>query len=124
LQSSESEFDYIEALSPFENLQIQSTFILIDIRLTIEDVTDMLSKNLKSKPQHILLPKQIIINNDDNKLIHIRNQLPSSMITLYDYLDIVDITLNSQFLRTTISESVKFLLYFYFFLKFVTLLFD
>nr|CAG8442319.1 14828_t:CDS:10 [Entrophospora candida] len=99
-----SEFDYVEALSPFENLQIESTFIPIDIRLTVDDVTEMLLKSSKLEPQHILLPKQIITDND--KLIHIQKQLPSSMITLYDYLDVVDITINSQFLRATISESL------------------
>lgn len=103
----ESEFDHVEALSPFENLQIKSTFIPIDIRLTVDDVTEMLLESSKLKPQHILLPKQIITDND--KLINIQKQLPSSMITLYDYLDIVDITINSQFLRATISESVIFM---------------
>ncbi|CAH1756053.1 8651_t:CDS:10 [Entrophospora sp. SA101] len=91
-------------LSSFENLQIESTFIPIDIRLTVDDVTEMLLKSSKLEPQHILLPKQIITDND--KLIHIQKQLPSSMITLYDYLDVVDITINSQFLRATISESL------------------
>ena len=44
---TESEYDYVEAMSAFEGLQIKPTYIPIDIRLTVSEITDMLrEKNL------------------------------------------------------------------------------
>ena len=41
------EYDYVEAMSAFEGLQIKPTYIPIDIRLTVSEITDMLrEKNL------------------------------------------------------------------------------
>jgi len=47
----ESEYDWEEAMSAFEGLQIKSKYLPIDIRLTVNEVT---------KPQHVLFSQKII----------------------------------------------------------------
>ena len=56
----------------------------------------------EKKPQHILCPHKIIrdVNN-------IKQNLSRSLTTLYEYLDIVDISINSQFVRTVMTENVS-----------------
>ena len=85
-------------MSAFEGLQIKHMYLPIDIRLTVNDVTSMLREK---KPQHVLFPN--IIRDANN----IRQNLSRSLITLYDYLNIVDISINSQFVRTVMTENVS-----------------
>ena len=58
-------------------------YLPIDIRLTVNDVTNLLREK---KPQHILFSHKIIrdVNN-------IKHNLPRSLTILYGYLDIIDI---------------------------------
>ena len=95
----ESEYDRVEAMSAFEGLQIKSTYLPIDIRLSVNDVTNMLKER---RPQHILFPQKII--RDEN---NIRQNLSSSLITLYECWDIINISINSQFVRTVMTENVS-----------------
>ncbi|CAB4391341.1 unnamed protein product [Rhizophagus irregularis] len=95
---TESEYDCEEAMSAFEGLQIKSIYLQIDIRLTINEVTNMLREK---KPQHVLIPQKIIKESGN-----IRPNLPNSLITLYECLDIVNISINSQFVRTVMTENL------------------
>ena len=52
----ESEYDRVEAMSAFEGLQIKPTYLPIDIRLSVSDVTNMLKEK---RPQHVLLPQDL-----------------------------------------------------------------
>ena len=51
-----TESEYVEAMSAFEGLQIKPTYLPIDIRLSVNDVTNMLKEK---RPQHVLLPHKI-----------------------------------------------------------------
>ncbi|CAG8750168.1 16293_t:CDS:2, partial [Rhizophagus irregularis] len=95
---SESEYDCEEAMSAFEGLQIKPIYLPIDIRLTINEVTNILREK---KPQHVLIPQKIIKESGN-----IRPNLPNSLITLYECLDIVNISINSQFVRTVMTENL------------------
>ena len=68
------ESEYVEAMSAFEGLQIKPTYLPIDIRLTVSEITDMLREK---KPLHVLFPHKIIVNVDN-----IRQNLSNSLITL------------------------------------------
>ncbi|PKC06079.1 hypothetical protein RhiirA5_501642 [Rhizophagus irregularis] len=95
---TESEYDCEEAMSAFEGLQIKPIYLPIDIRLTINEVTNILREK---KPQHVLIPQKIIKESGN-----IRPNLPNSLITLYECLDIVNISINSQFVRTVMTENL------------------
>ena len=86
-------------MSAFEGLQIKHMYLPIDIRLTVNDVTSMLREK---KPQHVLFPHKIVRDVDN-----IKQNLSRSLTTLYEYLDIVDISINSQFVRTVMTENVS-----------------
>ncbi|RIA97135.1 beta-lactamase-like protein [Glomus cerebriforme] len=92
---TESEYNHEEAMSAFEGLQIKPTYLPIDIRLTVNEIANMLREK---KPQHVLFPQKIIGN--------VRPNLPNSLITLYECLDIVNISINSQFVRTVMTENL------------------
>ena len=62
-------------MSAFEGTQIKPTYLPIDIRLTVNDVTNMLREK---KPQHVLFPYKI--NRDVNNIR--QNYLSRSLITL------------------------------------------
>ncbi|CAG8539181.1 6227_t:CDS:2 [Funneliformis mosseae] len=89
---------FIEAMSAFEGLQIKPTYLPIDIRLTVSEVINMLREK---KPQHVLFPHKIIGDADN-----IKQNLSNSLITLYESLDIVNISINSQFVRTVMTEDL------------------
>ncbi|POG79915.1 hypothetical protein GLOIN_2v1522024, partial [Rhizophagus irregularis DAOM 181602=DAOM 197198] len=55
----------------------------------------------EKKPQHVLIPQKIIKESGN-----IRPNLPNSLITLYECLDIVNISINSQFVRTVMTENL------------------
>ena len=93
---TESEHYYVEAMSAFEGLQIKPTYLPIDIRLIVSEITDMLREK---KTLHVLFPHKIIVN-----VGLIRQNLSNSLITLYEHLDIVNISTNSQFVRTVMTE--------------------
>jgi hypothetical protein len=86
-------------MSAFEGLQIKPIYLPIDIRLTINEVTNMLREK---KPQHVLFPQKIIRDSGN-----VRPNLSNSLITLYECLDIVNISINSQFVRTVMTENVS-----------------
>ena len=90
----------MEAMSAFEGLQINSKYLPIDIRLTVNEVTNMLREK---KPQHVLFPQKIIRDAGN-----VRPNLTNSLITLYECLDIVNISINSQFVRTVMTENVSY----------------
>ena len=69
-------------------------------------VTNMLREK---KPLHDLFPHKTIVNVD-----LIRQNLSNSLITLYDHLDIVNISINSQFVRTVMAENVSYVNFFFF----------
>ena len=89
----ESEHDRVEAMSAFKSLQIKPTYLPIDIRLSVNDVTNMLKEK---RPQHILFPHKII--RDVNNLRQ----------NLYECWDIINISINSQFVRTFMTENVSY----------------
>jgi len=62
-------------MSAFEGIQIKPTYLLIDIRLAVNDVSNMLREK---KPQHVLFPHKI--NRDVNNIR--QNYLSRSLITL------------------------------------------
>ena len=66
----------MEAISAFERLQIKLVYLPIDIRLTVNEVINMLKKK---KPQHVLFPCKIIGDADN-----IKQNLSNSLITLYE----------------------------------------
>ena len=80
--------------------EIKPTYLPIDIRLSVNDVTNMLKEK---RPQHVLLPHEII---QDVNII--RQNLSRSLITLYECSDIVNISINSQFVRTFMTENVSY----------------
>src|SRR5688572_8960231 len=84
-------------MSAFEGVQIKPTYLPIDIRLTVN-------------AQHVLFPHKI--NRDVN---NIRQNLSRSLITLYDNLNIVDISINLQLVRTVMKDNVSMFNYFYIF---------
>jgi hypothetical protein len=86
-------------MSAFEGLQIKPIYLPIDIRLTVNEVTNMLREK---KPQHVLFPQKIIKDSGN-----VRPNLPNSLITLYECSDIVNISINSQFVRTVMTENVS-----------------
>ncbi len=98
--SIESEYDRVGAMSAFGGLQIKPTYLPIDIRLFANDVTNMLKEK---RPQHILFPHKII--RDVNNL---KQNLSRSLITLYGCWDIINISINSQFVRTFMTENVSY----------------
>ena len=87
-------------MSAFEGLQIKPTYLPIDIRLTVNEIINMLKEK---EPQHVLFPCKVIEDADN-----IKQNLSSSLITLYEYLDIVNISINSQFVRTVMTENVNY----------------
>ncbi|CAG8615524.1 1728_t:CDS:2 [Racocetra fulgida] len=93
----ESEFNFKEAISAFDGLQIKTMHFPIDIRLTVEQAVEMI-KGLK--PREVLFPHGIVKNADD-----IRRQIPS-LVTLYEHLDIVNVSINSQYKRTYMAENL------------------
>ena len=74
----------MEATSAFEGSQIKPVYLPIDIRLTVNEVINMLKER---KPHYVLFPRKIIGDMDN-----IKQNLSSSLITLYEYLDIVNIS--------------------------------
>ncbi|CAG8509269.1 4899_t:CDS:10, partial [Scutellospora calospora] len=94
----ESEFNFKETISAFDGLQIKTMHIPIDIRLTVEQVVEMIKE---SRPREVLFPHKVVKNVDD-----IRRQIPSSLITLYEHLDIINISVNSQYKRTFMTEKL------------------
>ena len=72
----------------FEGLQIKSKYLPIDIWLTVNEVTNMLKEK---KPQHVLFPQKIIRDAGN-----VRSNLSNSLITFYECLDIVNISINSN----------------------------
>src|SRR5438034_7441609 len=93
-------------MSAFEGIQIKPTYLPIDIRLTVNEVTNMLREK---KPQHVLFPQKIIRDAGN-----VRSNLSNSLITLYECLDIVNISINSQFVRTVMTENVSYVNDFFF----------
>ncbi|CAG8688859.1 43945_t:CDS:10 [Gigaspora margarita] len=94
----ESEFNFKEAISAFDGLQIKTMHLPIDIRLTVEQVVEMIKE---LQPREVLFPRGAVKNADD-----IRRQIPSSLVTLYEHLDIVNISINSQYKRTYMAENL------------------
>ncbi|CAG8723363.1 11035_t:CDS:2, partial [Dentiscutata erythropus] len=86
------------AISAFDGLQIKTMHLPIDIRLTVEQVVKMIKG---FQPREILFPHRAVKSADD-----IRRQIPSSLVTLYEYLDIVNISINSQYKRTYMAEDL------------------
>ena len=56
--------DYVKAMSAFEGLQIKPTYLPIDIRLTVNEITNMLGEK---KLLHVLFPHRIVINKANSK---------------------------------------------------------
>ncbi|CAG8485414.1 403_t:CDS:10 [Diversispora eburnea] len=94
----ESEYDYKEAISAFEDLQIMTEYIPIDIRLTVEEATNILQE---LKPRQVLFPREIV--EDINS---IQQLLSSSLVTLYGHLNILNIAINSQYTRLYMSAAL------------------
>lgn len=86
-------------MSAFEDLQIMTEYIPIDIRLTVEEATNLLKE---LKPRQILFPREVV--EDVNA---IQQLLPSSLVTLYGHLNILNIAINSQFTRLYMSAAVS-----------------
>ncbi|GBC43960.2 integrator complex subunit 9 [Rhizophagus irregularis DAOM 181602=DAOM 197198] len=65
------------------------------------DCEEAMSAFEEKKPRHVLIPQKIIKESGN-----IRPNLPNSLITLYECLDIVNISINSQFVRTVMTENL------------------
>ncbi|CAG8716200.1 12027_t:CDS:2, partial [Acaulospora morrowiae] len=97
---TESEYDFKEAVSAFEGLQITSEYLPIDIRLTVEEATNILQE---LKPRHVLLPREIVDDMNNNNIL---KTLPSSLVTFYNCLDNLSVSINSQYARTYMNDKL------------------
>ena len=97
----------MKAMSTFEDLQIKPIYHLIDIWLIANEVTNIMLR--EKKFQHDLFPQKII-----KDVGNVRSNLSNSLVTLYECLDIVNISINSQFVRTVMTENVSLCLKIFF----------
>ncbi|CAG8520291.1 10902_t:CDS:10 [Paraglomus brasilianum] len=93
---TESDIDHKEAFSPFEGLKINQETIPLDIRLSVQEVGYILQQHQ---------PKTVLVPSDVDEIA--RNTLLShQQLVVYEYSGVNNVTINSQYERTSLTESL------------------